>query len=96
MAHMQHTGHIWWGNNDGVGLSFVGLGVKHIVFHPVVIPLLFDLLWCVFVCKFHKKIFGFRSQILHIVAANVIPTNPGQNNGPFVMAHLTSKDTEKS
>ena len=54
MTHVEHTCHIWWRNNDCIRLALIRLRVEKIVVAPVVVPLLFNLLWRVFVCDLHS------------------------------------------
>ena len=39
VTHVQHTRHIWWGNDDGIGFAIVRLGAEKFVVQPVLIPL---------------------------------------------------------
>ena len=38
VAHVQHTGHIWWWNHHGIGFATIGLTGEQLVVHPVLIP----------------------------------------------------------
>ncbi len=50
VSHVQHTGHVWWRYDDGVGLSVVGLTAEEFVVQPVLVPLAFNLFGAVFGC----------------------------------------------
>ena len=39
VTHVQHTRHVWWGNDDGIGFAIVRLGAEKFVVQPVLIPL---------------------------------------------------------
>ena len=38
VTHMEHTGHVWWRNHNCIRLTFIRLGMKQTVFHPIFIP----------------------------------------------------------
>ena len=53
VPHVEHARHVGGRNDDRVGFPFVGLRVEDAPVDPVVVPLGFDLLRCVFVGDLH-------------------------------------------
>ena len=39
VAHVQHSGYVWWRYHDGVGFTAVGLAAEQFVVHPILVPL---------------------------------------------------------
>ena len=50
VSHVEHTSHIGWWNDDGLGLTSVGFAGEKFVVKPVLIPFAFDLFRVVFAC----------------------------------------------
>ena len=50
VSHVQHTRHVWWRNDHGVGFASIGLATEHLVVKPILIPFRLHCLWVVFAC----------------------------------------------
>ena len=50
VAHVQHTRHVGWRDDDGVGLTSIGFRGEQLIVQPILIPFRFDLFWVVFAC----------------------------------------------
>jgi len=47
MPHVQYTRDVGWWDNNSKGLALVGLRMKIVVLHPVLIPGTFFFLWII-------------------------------------------------
>ena len=54
VTHVEHTSYVWRRNNNCKRLALIWLRVEKVVVHPIVVPLLFNLLRRVFVCDLHS------------------------------------------
>ena len=62
VSHVQHAGYVGRRYHYGVGLSFVGDRLKHVVVHPVFVPFVFYFRWVVLGSQFvHNSEFYFVS-----------------------------------
>ena len=50
VTHVQHSRHIWWGNDNGIGLTSVGFAAEQFVVQPVLVPLSFYIVGSIFCC----------------------------------------------
>ena len=76
VAHVQHACHVGGRNYDRIGLPRVGNRVEEAVLHPVVVPLLFDLLRSVFRCDFHSRLsfcYVLIFFLCHVPAGGAVP-----------------------
>src|SRR5690606_5916368 len=53
MTHMQNTSNIGWRNNYSVRFTFIRFGMKQVVVHPILIPLILYFCRIIFACNFH-------------------------------------------
>ena len=53
VSHVEHTGNIWWRDDDGVRFTTIGLTTEQLVVKPVLIPFGLHFFGVVFTCKFH-------------------------------------------
>ncbi len=52
VTHVEHTGHVWRGNDYSIRFACVGLAMKELVFKPICIPFVFNLGRVVFLWQF--------------------------------------------
>ena len=50
VSHVEHTRHVWWRNDDGVGLTTVWFARKELMLCPVLVPFSLDFCGAVFCC----------------------------------------------
>ena len=61
VTHVEHAGDVWRRDHDAVGFAVVGFGMKQPMFHPEVIPFLFNLMRVV-----------LRGQFVHMSAFRIL------------------------
>lgn len=56
---MKDAGNIWWWNDNSVGRSMVGGGMKIVIFHPIVVPFVFNIFSVELVWNCHFIVFMY-------------------------------------
>ena len=81
MPHVQYARHIGGRNNNGIGLPIVRNRMEKSMLHPVIVPLLLDLLRSIFGRNFHNICY-LQVILLFLVKASVRKTPQRQSSKP--------------